>query len=654
MSAATHGRRGGPLPVGEASAALSDRRGPRSGDLFWYAALPAWLALAAGLLEPVLLLGKRLVLDRMLFVGTHVVWTSAVAHLALFAPCAVALFLLSRLSPRLASPRVSVFAFTFLGSFGLLFLFHPELHKMAGLLLATGISAQLARVSTAHPRALRKLVSRTGVWMVAAVAMLAVGHAAHARLVEHRNLAQLPAPTTGAPNLLLIILDTVRARSLSAYGHAEPTTPQLERFARSGARFDLAIAPAPWTLPTHASIFTGQWPHALSTSWGRALDGAYPTLAEILREHGYETAGFVANTNYASYETGLNRGFIRYEDYPVSAGAILRSSSLGRFLFGYRSRFRQAMGTYAGLGRKDAAQINHDFLGWLSRRDARRPFFAFLNYFDAHWPYEPPEPYRERFGATTASEAAAPGTAGDSSSARRESVDAARQAYEGSIAYLDEQLGRLLEELDRRGLRENTLVIITSDHGEEFDEHGMVGHGYSLYLPVLHVPLLVAFPGRVPEGIGITQPVSLRDIPATALELLGIDHQLPSLSLTRFWATGAVAAAGPVLSEVSAGGTPPEQGPLAEGDLRSLVGERFHYIASTSGRKELYEWTNDPLEQFDLADEATHARTLSRLSDELRSLPPGGSQPAETMRTSPGRLEIAAKRRDSDGVASVQ
>ena len=201
-------------------------------------------------------------------------------------------------------------------------------------------------------------------------------------------------------------MDNVRAESLSLYGYNRPTTPRLDELARNAVRFDSARSTAPWTLPSHASMFTGQWPHQLSVDWKRGLDATHPTLAEYLARQGYTTAGFVANTYYCNSRYGLDRGFARYEDFleneSVSLFEIVRSSSLGKsalMLMGYSMRLPTAdVGS-----RKAAATINRNALDWLSRRPADRPFFIFLNYYDAHSPFIPPEEATRRFGLSALS-----------------------------------------------------------------------------------------------------------------------------------------------------------------------------------------------------------------------------------------------------------
>ena len=138
-----------------------------------------------------------------------------------------------------------------------------------------------------------------------------------------------PLPSGDPPNVLLIVLDTVRADRLSLYGYRRPTSPTLERLAKRGIRFDEARATAPWTLPSHASMFTGRWPHELDVNWHTPLGTKFPTLAEYLGSRGYATAGFVANVHYCSYEFGLDRGFTHYEDYVLEPMTPLRMCYLG-------------------------------------------------------------------------------------------------------------------------------------------------------------------------------------------------------------------------------------------------------------------------------------------------------------------------------------
>ena len=212
---------------------------------------------------------------------------------------------------------------------------------------------------------------------------------------EQHAIEGLPLPPRGSANVVLLILDTVRAAELSFYGYSRPTTPELQRWAHRGVTFRHAIAPASWTLPSHASIFTGHLPVELSTSWWDPLDRRYPTLAEHPAGAGYLTAGSWPTSSTPVRRPDWGCGFARYEGYPISVGQLALSSGILRRLQASHA-VRRLVGTEQRLNRKPASQINRAFLEWLDRTDGR-PFFAFLNYFDAHTPYYPPPPFASRF-----------------------------------------------------------------------------------------------------------------------------------------------------------------------------------------------------------------------------------------------------------------
>src|SRR5262249_11159297 len=288
-----------------------------------------WFALVTSIGEFFLLVIKKYFFHRELGLGLHVLWMAPLAEVCFFGISVLILFTVHRCWPRLLSVRLMLFLLAFPGFFGLLGMY-PKLQAYAVLLLAAGLAMQTARLITGHARAFLTLVYCTIGWLAALIGGLAVSLLLWQILSEQRAFATLPPAPPGAPNVLLITLDTVRAQSLSLYGYARPTTPQLERWAKTGVRFERALATAPWTLPSHVSMFTGRFPHEMQVDWVTPFDAAYPTLAEVLRTHGYATAGFVANLIYCSYEMGLNRGFSHYEDYPVSLTQFILSSAFIR------------------------------------------------------------------------------------------------------------------------------------------------------------------------------------------------------------------------------------------------------------------------------------------------------------------------------------
>jgi arylsulfatase A-like enzyme len=420
--------------------------------------------------------------------------------------------------------------------------------------------------------------------------------------------------STKAPNVLLIVMDTVRAKSTSLYGYEKQTTPELDKLSARGVLFKTAITPCSWTLPAHASMFTGQWPSKLSTHYITPLDTIYPVLAEVMSANGYTTAGFVANTFYCSREFGLSRGFQHYEDYRVSAGQALMSEALISELI-LETHLYESLATYDNLGRKSAEMVNQDFLKWLGKQKADRPFWAFLNYFDAHEPYLPPAEFVQQYGLKRPYGHI---TEDIRASLSFEAIRELNQAYDGSIQYVDQQVGSLLETLTQKNVLDDTLVIITSDHGEAFGEHQILEHGNSLYLEVIHVPLLIIYPNNVPEGKICNTPVSLRDIPATIMDLTGISAQsiFPGLSLSRYWE--AIDANEEMLYSQTVLKNPGVS--KYKYSLESILYQDFHYIQPYQQDVELYQFKTDPGELRNLANDPGYQEVLARYQVYLKNV----------------------------------
>jgi arylsulfatase A-like enzyme len=578
------------------------------------AVLAVWFGLLAGLAESALIVLRKTVLDRLVWVGPDVLWLTPVTYAAMFLVAGLGVAGLSRLVPRALSPSRAAGVLSGLAGFALLLNYGP-LHWAASLVLGLGGGAVVARFWRRREEGCRRLVRGTVLPLLGLVVLTAAGVSGW-RIWAAAAARTAPASDPAGPNVLLIMLDTVRSLNLSAYGYHRPTSPALERLAQTGVRFAHAIAPAPWTLPTHASLFTGRWPHELSADWLAPLDDGRPTLAERLSARGYETAGFVGNTRYCSRETGLARGFARYEDYPVTPGQAIVGTALGRLLVGGRYRER-------ALARVSADDINQRVVRWLDRRPGDRPFFAFLNYMDAHDPYQPPASFAGRFSA--------PGNEGhlealrEDLPARRwppETVRAAVDAYDESLAYLDSRLGALLEDLGRRGILDRTLVIVTSDHGEEFGEHGLFYHGNSLYRQSLEVPLIVSWPGRIPAGRVVEPAVSLRDLAATVIDLLGPDDAppFPGRPLSRFWTGDDDAVPEPILSELRSSPLLARGTPISRGSMTSVALAGARLILNGDGKVEVYDFLHDPAEATDLSGQPGSDTLVQRLRAAIEPL----------------------------------
>jgi arylsulfatase A-like enzyme len=586
--------------------------------------LAVWCGLAAGLLE----VGARVLcrainpLHRLYFMSRHFVWLTPLVNLSLFLCLGLCMAALTKVWPRVGGwvgPRL----ICTMAILPMLMVAGPRVFPEAWFILALGIASRLVPLFERRPDFVRRRLVQTLPVFLGVVLILA-GTVFGGDWLKARREAARDQPPAGSPNVLLIVLDTVRADHLSLYGYERPTTPTLERLAKHGVRFDAARATAPWTLMSHASFFTGRWPHELDVEWLTPLRKNFPMLAEYLAAHGYATAGFVSNVEYCSYDTGLDRGFTYYEDYLLEKLSPLRTSvmveeALNDLVFlGLRhdtgvlravDEYVRPLFQYAI--RRDAESINRGFLSWLDRRpDSKRPFFVFLNYLDAHTPYKVPRNANHRFGRRplTLLELRiiyGEWTKIDKRPLPRHYLTLARNCYDSCLAYLDEEIGRLCDDLERRGVLGNTWVVITSDHGEGLGEHDLFEHGESLYSTEIHVPLLLVPPfGTTAERV-VRETVSLRDLPATVIDLAGLgkNSPFPGRSLSFLWGGSrarSVDDMDDVISELpSPNPSDPSHGwsPARRGALVSLAEGDLVYIRNeVDGSEELYDERDDPRE----------------------------------------------------------
>jgi len=306
--------------------------------------------------------------------------------------------------------------------------------------------------------------------------------------------------------VLLVSIDTLRADHLGSHGYGRDTTPNLDALARQGVRFSRAFTTASWTLPAHMSIMTSRYPHQHGVQRKKQrLDAAIPTVAELFRDSGYATGAFVS-WFFVGKRYGFDRGFESFEEL------LPERESLD--------------------GARRGEQVVDAALSWLAARDSHRPFFLFVHLFDPHLHYDPPEPYAKLFGGDSSMpdagryERLRPYIEGLQREPRRIPAALLEQAvalYDGEVRYADDQLGRLLAALESRGQADRTVVLVTSDHGEELDDHGsMEGHQWTLYDEVLHVPLVLRAPDG-PRGRTVNALVEILDIAPTLLAFAGIE-----------------------------------------------------------------------------------------------------------------------------------
>jgi len=379
----------------------------------------------------------------------------------------------------------------------------------------------------------------------------------------------VPAEAAGPPtridaihNVLLVSIDTCRADHLSCYGYQRSTTPNIDGVARDGAMFKSALTPVPLTKPAHCSMFTGTYPSTHGVHFNSSsehLAASHATLAKVLRPAGYQTAAFIGGFPLDA-RFGLNRGFDTYDGHFDNSG----SKALDQ--------------------EHDAEKVSRRALAWLEDH-AQKPFFLFLHFYDAHVPYVPHPPYTSPY---------------------------ADDPYAGEIAYIDHCIGQVLDRLRALGVYDNTLLIITGDHGEGLGEHGETKHGYFVYQSTLHVPLVVRAP-RCRQGIEVDGNVSLVDIVPTVLDLVGlkVPASVEGVDLRAALEGGpAPDRRRPVCAESLEAST------FGCSPLHGIVEGTWKYIMAP--RPELYDLAHDPGERTNL--ESKEVQVAKRLRGRLEAM----------------------------------
>lgn len=377
----------------------------------------------------------------------------------------------------------------------------------------------------------------------------------------NRNASSSAGRLPEKTNVLLITLDTTRADRLGCYGHTGASTPTLDALAAKGMLFEDAQSIAPLTLPSHATMLTGLFPreHGLRVNGKSKLGDSIPTLATILKGRGYRTGAFVS-AFVLDKQFGLNRGFDRYDDEVEI----------------------QHSGANVLEAERPAGAVTARALEWLNTQ-SNQPFFCWLHYYDPHEPYMPPPAFRGRF----------------------------RNPYDGEIAYMDSELAKVISWLERRGLQDQTLIVVAGDHGESFGEHGEMGHAAFIYETNLHVPLFFIHPKVVKLG-RVKAPVSLVDLFPTMLDLFGLPHP--------------EGLRGQSLVAALTGGQPEARTCYAESEhtysihnwaqQRALMTDSWKFVSST--KPELFDRKNDRGETRNRA--ADHPEIVRAMLAELYSM----------------------------------
>jgi arylsulfatase A-like enzyme len=361
----------------------------------------------------------------------------------------------------------------------------------------------------------------------------------------------LQAQTAGRPNLLLVSIDTLRADHLGCYGYKKIKTPNIDQLAADAVRFKSAVSQVPLTLPSHCTILTGTYPsyHGVRDNVGFKLPEAKTTLAEILKAQGYQTAAFIGA--YVLNSTfGLNQGFDLYDDRIAGSprsGTVVNLNSVER----------------------PAGEVIERAINWLRARRST-PFFMFVHLYDPHDPYSPPGAFAEIYKD---------------------------KPYDGEIAYVDQEVGKLLAFLKDQKLYQNTIVVLTSDHGESFGEHGEWTHGYFIYDTTLLVPLIIKPIERGLAGKIVTEQVSLVDLVPTALQLLAVRNTADLQGQSLFGLMHGNHRNGPGLAYAET--YYPAQ--FGWSPLMGIRREDYKFIRAP--KPELYDLKSDPGEQANQIDQ---------------------------------------------------
>jgi arylsulfatase A-like enzyme len=359
--------------------------------------------------------------------------------------------------------------------------------------------------------------------------------------------------------------------------------------------FQTAIAAAPWTLPSHASILTGRLPHETGADQPDGyVDQGLPTLAEAFRQRGYRTAAFSANWWFFARRLGFGRGFLHFEDFNSLISAVAQTN-LGQRIQNVLLKLKIL---HTALGRAPAEQVNGHMLRWLHRGSG--PFFVVANYMDVHEPYLPPLGCFRRF-----SKLARPAGQVFLGNPRVDQLTPPEiknemDAYDASIYCLDGQIAALIRALQERQLMRNTIVVFTSDHGDGFGEHGLMSHGNSLYRELIHVPLIMVGPG-IPATTVVQRPASLMWLAPTLLSLTGATSQPfagPAMNLG--WSGAGPSSWPDPVSEVARMYQDPSA-PNYSGALVSVVTLKWHLIAGGRKGEELYACCDDNAEAHNVA-----------------------------------------------------
>jgi arylsulfatase A-like enzyme len=571
----------------------------------------------------------------MLHVSAPIVWIAILVDVGLFCGLALLVAAAQKLWSRIAGIPVLVFVLGTAAIYDWLSV-TGRLYRWSILILSLGVGFALARWARRHEKNFADFCQATAPWLAVMAVLVFAGIEGSQRWAEADAVARLPAAAAGSPNVIVLVVDTLRADHLSAYGYGRSTSPNIDGLASQGVLFENAISPSSWSFPSHVSLVTGlyQFQHGMGNVPKMAVFSGPPTFSgdrtvgEEFESRGYRTAAFSANRTYFSHSLGFGRGFTHFEDYfHCAADGFVRTLYGREFSRVYLSRSdrskpkrvlrwlgwnslldtdEEGSGSYGGAEgvRKRASVVNDELFHWVDQSRSQHPFFAFLNYFDVHAKYGGPHGYPKP--------------------AWPQNSDLDK--YDDGIKYVDDMLGQLMKSLQERGLSRDTILVVTSDHGESLGQHGLKEHGLALYWELVHVPLIFWYPGHIPAGVRVSTPVSNADIGSTLLNILGGKSELPGEALSTLWSDSQRQEAWPApLSELAENPYPGKIDREAirgiptsiSGAMKSMVTPQWQLIIHQKMGDQLYDHTRDLGESVNLAGSAPGEEIARKLKLEM-------------------------------------
>lgn len=435
------------------------------------------------------------------------------------------------------------------------------------------------------------------------------------------------------PNIIWIVMDTVRADHLSCYGYERDTTPRVCELAEEGVLYENAISAGPWTFPAHNSMFTGMYPskHGAVGEW-HWLDDKWTTIAEVLKENGYSNLGISNNDYFVNGNKNMDQGFDEFINLRIHKGHQLEFLS-ARLIDKLQKLFRlktnvlknasikKAMAPLRDSGARTTNAMARQFME--KQSDSQNPFLLFINYMEGHGPHgNTPEGQRFAKDGPHADDALLHNKVtkrefkmefiGDSVPEDLEKqMSILSDLYDGDLYYLDSRIGKLMDFVREQGVLDDTIVIITADHGENFGEHRKIDHLYDIHRPLTHVPLIVRFPEAFSPGERVGRIVETIDIFPTLLDLLSIDfrekeelqgHSLldkdrPSLAFSEASLKMTFHHISEIIRDLP--GVDPKR---LGGEWKSVHAGDYEYVHHETGQY-LYNLLDDPLEENNLIDE---------------------------------------------------